>query len=134
MVSIEKNKQSPIIKNIDWIMTVTVLFLNVLGLLAVRSVSVHLNQPSLFKKQLIASIIGIICMIVIMLIDYNIIKLFSMPAYIATLFLLVLVLIIGKGKEETGTQGWLDLGPASFQPSELGKVILAIVAAVFWNA
>lgn len=131
MVSIEKNKQSPIIKNIDWIMIVTVLFLNVLGLLAVRSVSVHLNQPSLFKKQLIASIIGIICMIVIMLIDYNIIKLFSMPAYIATLFLLVLVLIIGKGKEETGTQGWLDLGPASFQPSELGKVILAIVAAVF---
>ena len=36
-----------------------------------------------------------------------------------------------KAREETGTQGWLDLGPASFQPSELGKVILAIVAAVF---
>lgn len=131
MVSIEKNKQSPLIKNIDWIMIGTVLFLNVLGLLAIRSVSIHLNQPSLFSKQLIASIIGLCCMVVIMLIDYNIIKILSMPAYIGTIFLLVLVLIIGKGREETGTQGWIDLGPASFQPSELGKVTLAIIAAVF---
>lgn len=131
MVSIEKNKQSPLIKNIDWIMIGTVLFLNVLGLLAIRSVSIHLNQPSLFSKQLIASIIGLCCMVVIMLIDYNVIKLLSMPAYIGTIFLLVLVLVIGKGREETGTQGWIDLGPASLQPSELGKITLAIVAAVF---
>ncbi|NLE25198.1 MAG: rod shape-determining protein RodA [Clostridiaceae bacterium] len=130
MVSIEKNKQSPLIKNIDWMMIGTVLFLNVLGLLAIRSVSIHLNQPSLFSKQLIASIIGLCCMAVIMLIDYNVIKLLSMPAYIGTIFLLVLVLIIGEGREETGTQGWIDLGPASFQPSELGKVTLTIVAAV----
>lgn len=133
MVSIEKNKQNPIFKNIDWIMIGTVLFLNVLGLLAVRSVSVHLNQPSLFKKQLIASIIGLCCMIVIMLIDYNVIKLLCLPAYIVTIFFLVLVLIIGQGREETGTQGWLVLGRASFQPSELGKVTLSIVAAVFFE-
>lgn len=131
MVSIEKNKQNPIFKNIDWIMIGTVLFLNVLGLLAVRSVSVHLNQPSLFKKQLIASIIGLCCMIVIMLIDYNVIKLLCLPVYIGTIFLLIYVLISGVGLEETGTKGWIDLGPASFQPSELGKVTFAIVAAVF---
>jgi len=131
MVSLEKNKQNPLFNNIDWMMIVTVLILNILGLLAVRSVSVHLNQPSLFKKQLIASIIGICLMIIIMLIDYNVIKFLSVPAYIVTLLFLVLVLIIGEGREETGTQGWLVLGPASFQPSELGKITLAIVAAVY---
>jgi len=131
MVSIEKNKQNPLYKNIDWIVIVTVLLLNILGLLAVRSVSVHLNQPSLFKKQLAASIIGICVMVVIMLIDYNVIKYLSIPAYIVTVVFLVLVLIIGKGREETGTQGWLYLGPISFQPSEVGKITLAIVAAVF---
>jgi len=131
MVSIEKNKQNPLFKNIDWMMIVTVLILNTLGLLAVRSVSVHLDQPSLFKKQLIASIIGICLMIIIMLIDYNVIKFLSVPAYIVTAIFLILVLIFGEGREETGTQGWLILGPVSFQPSELGKVTLAIIAAVF---
>jgi len=131
MVSLEKNKQNPLFKNIDWTIIVTVLLLNILGLLAVRSVSVHLNQPSLFKKQLIASIIGICLMIIIMLIDYNVIKYLSIPAYIVTVFLLVLVLIIGEGREETGTQGWLILGPVSFQPSELGKITLSIIAAVY---
>ena len=82
-----------------------------------------MNQPSLFKKQLIASIIGIICMIVIMLIDYNIIKLFSMPAYIATLFLLVLVLIIARQGRDRYT-GLAGLRACFFQPSELGRLSL----------
>ncbi|NLB79471.1 MAG: FtsW/RodA/SpoVE family cell cycle protein, partial [Clostridiaceae bacterium] len=131
MVSIEKNKNYPLIKNIDWIIISTVLILNTLGLFAIRSVSTHLNQPSLFSKQLIASIIGIGCMALIMMLDYKDFRFLSIIAYIGTIFLLVLVLIIGEGREETGTQGWIDLGPASVQPSELGKITLAIVVAGF---
>lgn len=131
MVAVEKNKSHSILKNIDWMIIVTVLLLNTLGLIAVKSVSVHLNQPSLFTKQLIASIIGIGCMSLIMLLDYKDFRILSALAYIGTIFLLILVLIIGKGKEETGTQGWIDLGPASFQPSELGKITMTIVAALF---
>ncbi|MGI6123793.1 MAG: FtsW/RodA/SpoVE family cell cycle protein [Acetivibrionales bacterium] len=131
MVSIEKNKQHPLIKNIDWIIIITVLILNTLGLFAMKSVSDHLNQPSFFSKQLIASIIGIGCMAIIMMLDYKDFRFLSIIAYCGTVFLLVLVLIIGKGREEYGTKGWIDLGPASFQPSELGKITLTIVAAVF---
>ena len=131
MVAVEKNKSHTILKNIDWMIIVTVLLLNTLGLIAVKSVSNHLNQPSLFTKQLIASIIGIGCMSLIMLLDYKDFRILSALAYIGTIFLLILVLIIGKGKEETGTQGWIDLGPASFQPSELGKITMTIVAALF---
>ena len=133
MVAVEKNKSHSILKNIDWMIIVTVLLLNTLGLIAVKSVSNHLNQPSLFTKQLIASIIGIGCMSLIMLLDYKDFRILSALAYIGTIFLLILVLIIGKGKEETGTQGWIDLGPASFQPSELGKITMTIVAALFWK-
>lgn len=131
MVSIEKNKGPSIIKNIDWFIIVTVLIINTLGLFAIKSVSSHLNQPSLFTKQLIASIIGISCMVIVMILDYKDFRVLSGLIYIGTVFLLVLVLIIGKGLEETGTKGWIDLGPASFQPSELGKITLAIVAALF---
>ena len=37
-------------------------------------------------------------------------------------FLLILVLIIGIGKEDTGTTGWISLGPVNIQPSEFAKI------------
>lgn len=131
MVAIEKNRGPSVIKNIDWIIIVAVIILNTVGLLAIKGVSDQLNQQSLFTKQLIASIIGIIAMAVIMMLDYKDFRFLSIPAYIGTVILLVYVLIAGIGLEETGTQGWIDLGPASFQPSELGKITLTMVSAVF---
>ncbi|NLU53746.1 MAG: rod shape-determining protein RodA [Clostridiaceae bacterium] len=131
MLTIEKNKGPSLYKNIDWFLIGVVLILNVFGLLAVRTVSVHINQPSLFTKQLIASIMGIGVMIIMMLIDYKDLRVLTLPIYIGTVLLLVYVLFAGIGREEVGTNGWIDLGPVSFQPSELGKITLAIVAAFF---
>lgn len=131
MLNIEKNKGPSLYKNIDWFLISVVLILNVFGLLAVRSVSVQINQPSLFTKQLIASIMGIGVMIIMMVIDYKDLRVLTLPIYIGTVFLLVYVLIAGIGLEEVGTKGWIDLGPVSFQPSELGKITLAIVASFF---
>ncbi len=133
MVTIEKNKGPSLIKNIDWILLITVLLLNVCGLVAVKSVAGHLKQPSLFSKQLLASFIGIACMVLVMLLDYKDFKILSIPAYIGTVLLLLIVLIFGVGREETGTRGWIDLGPFALQPSELGKVTLAIVSAVYFE-
>mgnify|MGYP000938056069 FL=1 len=131
MVTLEKNKGPSLVKNFDWFLLILVLALNILGLIVVRSVSVHLNQPVLFTKQLIASVIGIGCMVFILLIDYKDLRILSIPIYIGTVFLLIYVLFKGIGREEVGTRGWIDLGFFSFQPSELGKVTLSIVAAVF---
>lgn len=133
MVTIEKNKGPSLIKNIDWFLIGVVLLLNILGLIAIKSVSGHLNQPSLFSKQLVASIIGISCMALIMMLDYKDFKFLSIPAFAGTIFLLIFVLIAGTGREEVGTNGWIDLGPVSFQPSELGKVTLVVVTAIFFE-
>jgi rod shape determining protein RodA len=133
MVTIEKNKGPSLIKNIDWFLIAVVISLNTLGLIAINSVSGHLNQPSLFTKQLVASIIGMACMVLIMMLDYKDFRFLSIPIYVATVFLLVFVLVGGIGREEVGTNGWIDLGPVSFQPSELGKVTLTLVSAVFFE-
>ncbi len=133
MVSIEKNRRPSIFKNIDWLLIITVFILNIIGLLAIKNVSDLLHQPTLFYKQLIASIIGIVAMIIIMMLDYKDFRFLSIPALIGTVILLVYVLIAGVGLEETGTQGWIDLGFISFQPSELGKITLTIVSAYFFE-
>ena len=70
-------------------------------------------------------------MLIMLFIDYKDLRVLSIPAYIGTVFLLVYTLVAGIGREEVGTKGWIDLGFFSFQPSELGKVTLSIVAAVF---
>ena len=79
------------------------------GLLAIKSVSDQLQAP-LFYKQAIASFIGIAAMVIIMMLDYKDFRFLSIPIFIGTVALLIYVLIAGVGLEETGTQGWIDLG------------------------
>lgn len=51
---------------------------------------------------------------------------------IAVLLLLaVLVPGIGTGREEVGSQSWIDIGPIRFQPSEFAKVAIAVWGAAF---
>lgn len=51
-------------------------------------------------------------------------------AWIGSLILLVLVLIIGSGSAAGGdTRRWLDIGPVRFQPSEFARLALALQLA-----
>ncbi len=131
MVAVEQNKGQSLLKNIDWLLILNVMAINAIGLAVIWSYSNHHNVPSLFMKQLMASILGMACMIVVMIIDYKDLKLLSIPAYAVTVILLVAVLFIGEGREETGTNGWFLLGSLSFQPSELGKITFTLVVAYY---
>lgn len=135
MYTIEKNKGPSLVKSIDWFVIVNVLLINAIGLVVLKGMTSpsQMNAPSLFVKQLIASILGIAVMVIVVIIDYKDLKILGVPAYFFTIFLLVAVLVFGIGKEETGTQGWLRLGPVSFQPSELGKVAMTIAAAYYFD-
>ena len=53
---------------------------------------------------------------------------FSRPAFWTLIALLVLVLVPGIGTRVKGSQRWLRFGGMSLQPSELGRLILPIVA------
>lgn len=49
--------------------------------------------------------------------------------FVATLVLLIAVLIPGVGRDVNGARRWLPLGLMNFQPSELGKLAIALYAA-----
>jgi len=135
MYTIEKNKGPSLVKSIDWFLIVNVLLINGLGLVVLKGMTSpdQLNAPNLFMKQLIASVLGIAVMVIMMIIDYKDLKILGVPAYFLTIALLVAVLIFGIGREETGTRGWLVLGPVSFQPSEIGKLAMTIAAAYYFE-
>jgi cell division protein FtsW len=85
----------------------------------------------MFIKQIVIAIIGLLIMIGLSKVDYSHFKKYSKIFYIISVLLLILVLIVGKGK---GVRRWLMLGPISFQPSELAKYSLVIFLAAIYDS
>jgi cell division protein FtsW len=63
--------------------------------------------------------------------DYRLMIRHSRVLVLAGLFLLALVLLIGWEDPVRGARRWLRLGPITFQPSELAKLILVLYLADF---
>ncbi len=131
MLNVEKSQGLNKVKHYDWIFLLIVLSLCAYGLLMAGSVARQLNDFSLLIKQGLGMGIGFVCMVTLSLIDYKDFRILGYFAYGFSTFLLILVLIIGFGQEETGSKAWLDLGPITYQPSELGKVTFVIINALF---
>ena len=133
MVSVEHKRAPSPFRTMDLLLLSLVLALHAIGLLVLRSVAIQKGDPGMFSKQLIAALIGLACMTVILFFDYKDFRVLGFIAYAFTTGLLVLVLFVGHGLEEVGMNGWLLLGPVSFQPSELAKITMVLVSAFFFE-
>ncbi len=92
------------------------------GLLLVASATYSTGSWANVIVQSAAIIMGIVIMFVLKALDYEILLELSKIIYIVYNALLILVLIIGTGRSETGTNGWISLGPVNIQPSEFAKI------------
>jgi len=105
------------------------LFLIIIGLLAVFSATS--NNPAAegnFQKQLFWAVLSIVIFFIVYFLPTNTFRMISIPAYLFSLLLLVIVLVAGK--KVSGARSWLDLGLLGFQPAEFAKIgtILALSA------
>ena len=53
----------------------------------------------------------------------------ALPLFLVSVFLLMVVLVPGIGREVNGARRWLPLGLINFQPSELMKIAMVLYAA-----
>lgn len=126
------------LKKIDKTLLIILIIYSILGLVMIFSSSsvsaiLRYHRPSnyFFIKQLIAYIIAYVIGFIILFIPT---KNYKILAYLATagiIFLLILVLVIGK--VTNNAQSWFRIGPFSIQPSEFAKTVLIIFMAVFYN-
>ena len=86
------------------------------------------------RSQLRWAAIGFVVMTVVMNIDYRVYQKFTMPAFLFTLLCMGLVAIPGIGIVKNGARRWLGYGSFSFQPSELMKLALIMVLALYASA
>ncbi|MDL2234834.1 rod shape-determining protein RodA [Christensenellaceae bacterium OttesenSCG-928-L17] len=127
------------VKSIDWVTIVLVLTLVAFGTVTIANVladpfsgdetSLGDIQAKLnmfyVQKHVKNFLFGVVVMLVMFAVDYEIYGRFIRYAYLANLALLAL--LIAMDKTSRGVAGWFDLGSMSFQPSEVCKVTLTIM-------
>lgn len=83
-----------------------------------------------FNRQLVSILISLIIAVPIAFLDYDKYKPFVKVAYLVICALLVLLLVVKVNTR--GVFGWYKIGTSrSFQPSELGKVVLLVALSKF---
>jgi rod shape determining protein RodA len=80
-------------------------------------------------RQAIYAVIGIALMLAIARVDYSRFRELRVGLYTAMLAIIVLVLVLGSATR--GSRRWIELPFFTFQPSELGKVLLIAALAGF---
>lgn len=118
------------IKKFDKILILLFVVAITIGLVFIYSATRSMGGNAKFIiVQSVGIIIGIILMYIITCIDYE--DLASLWKFFTglSLFLLVLVLIIGIGEDSTGTKGWIRFGSIGIQPAEIVKICFILTLA-----
>ena len=130
-----KTTTSSFVENIDLSLLLSALILLGLGLVMVASSSISIAERQLsdplyyFWHQFSYSIIGLIAAVVVFKIPLSFLQKTGPVLIVISLFLLLMVLIPGLGKEVNGSKRWLDLGIISLQVSEFVKLATVIYLA-----
>ena len=83
------------------------------------------------QKQLIWWGLGLMGVLIVILIDYRHMEHYAYAIYAFSLLLLVYVLVMGRSI--SGAKRWIELGPLSFQPSELIKITMMLALAKYFH-
>jgi len=83
------------------------------------------------KRQTVWLLIGSAVMITVSRIDTTVYRSYTPYVYAFSLFLLVLVLIVGF--VGNGAQRWISIGPLTIQPSEIAKLAMIMMLAYYFD-
>lgn len=124
-------------KHIDHKLLFVILLTLGIGLMMVASAGVVYGKVRFgdeyyfFKEQLLGLGVGLVFLYVFQRIDYHVWQRFVVPIFFIALGLLVLVFIPGFGTTVYGAARWVQLGPISFQPSEIMKLSIILYLAAW---
>jgi rod shape determining protein RodA len=118
------------VRRLDWIMLGAVGALVAFGLWAIDGITrldVAGSPDHYVTRQAVFALIGALGFVVVLLVDPSIYRRYRKALYALTIAMLVVVMVIGT--EVRGSTRWIDVGFFQFQPSEFGKLLLALVVA-----
>lgn len=125
-------------KNMDTLLLIATLALLAIGLIMVASASSYAaltqykDQNLLLVSQAKYALIGVVVMLIVSKLNYNVYKKRSYLIYILCAVLMLCVFMPGIGNNVKGATRWIKIGNAfSLQPSELMKIGLAMAVSKY---
>ncbi|HXG57626.1 MAG TPA: rod shape-determining protein RodA [Thermoanaerobaculia bacterium] len=111
----------------------TVIVLAAIGCMLVYSAT-YFTDPSLsiFKRQMLWVLIGIMLLIVFLTIDYHV--LFDIAPILYAIGMVLLLYLVLWGKLTANIKAWIRIGGFQFQPSEFMKIFTALMLARFFDS
>jgi rod shape determining protein RodA len=119
-------------RKFDLWLVLLALALVVFGLVILRSATLLSGtavNPQLLTQGIYAAV-GVVLLLIFTFVDYRVVGAFAPVLYVGSLATLGFVLV--GGSSAYGAQRWIDLGPVSFQPSEMAKITSVICLSRFW--
>jgi rod shape determining protein RodA len=118
------------VRRLDWVMLAAVGGLVAFGLWSIDGITrldVAGNPDYYVVRQAVFALMGAVGLVAVLFIDPAIYRRYRKGLYGLLLVLLLVVMVIGS--EVRGSTRWIDLGFFQFQPSEFGKLLLALFIA-----
>lgn len=117
-------------KQTDLLMMLFAIAASLYGLVLIYSATMSMSShKSMVITQIVAIGIGVVAMIVLSKIDYHTIGDWWKIIAAASVILLVVTLIFGKGPSGSEDKSWLIIGGKSIQPAEFVKIAFVITFA-----
>jgi|GEM_PF-20719 len=107
-----------------------VLSIACLGIVNIYSAA-HTKFPHLYLYQGLWMCLGLLICFSSLIVDYRVLEKVAYPFYGVLLFLLMMVLFLGK--KVYGAKRWINLGFMNLQPSELMKIGMILVLAKYFS-
>ncbi|MBS4537806.1 rod shape-determining protein RodA [Clostridium sp. D2Q-11] len=115
-------------KKFDYFLLFIIFLLTAYGFF---SIYIATGTIGSLKSQGAAFILGMVAVIILSFMDYDIFGRLYIPIYIISNVLLLVVIFAGTGGDEWGADSWLVIGGFNFQPSEFVKLGIILSLAKF---
>ncbi|MFN2164826.1 MAG: rod shape-determining protein RodA [Anaerolineae bacterium] len=120
-------------RRFDFLLMGATLLLIIYGIAMVYSATLGVpNYENYALRQAIYALIGLVILVLTAAFDYRLLTSLQWPIYAVILLALGAVAIIGQARG--GTAGWFDTGLVLIQPSEIAKVLFAVVFAQYLSS
>jgi rod shape determining protein RodA len=121
--------------HVDWLLLGAVVLLSAIGVAMIYSTTYITTGTSGHAApqvwtQSYALALGLVALVICLAVDYRMLAEHSLFVYGALIVMLIFVL--AKGQTQMGGQRWIPIGPFHLQPSEFGRIGVALLLAMYF--
>jgi rod shape determining protein RodA len=116
-------------RRLDWVLLAATGAAVAFGIWSIGGITRHDPGGSAASRQALYAAVGGVVLVVATLINPALYRRFWKAIYVALCGVMAFVLVFGAATR--GSKRWIDIGFFTLQPSEFGKVLLAVVLGAF---